>query len=52
MRQLICRRTCEWLEIGYTYKAVSISYLVRLAEVAHIHNRILQDYNVLPRAAG
>ena len=37
MRQLICRRTCEWLEIGYTYRAVRISYLVRLAEVAHIH---------------
>ena len=37
MRQLICRRTCEWLEIGYTYRAVCISYLVRLAEVAHIH---------------
>ena len=37
MRQLICRRTCEWLEIGYTYRAVRISYLVHLAEVAHIH---------------
>ena len=37
MRQLICRRTCEWFEIGYTYRAVRISYLVRLAEVAHIH---------------
>ena len=37
MRQLICRRTCEWLEMGYTYRAVRISYLVRLAEVAHIH---------------
>ena len=37
MRQLICRRTCEWLEIGYTYRGVRISYLVRLAEVAHIH---------------
>ena len=37
MRQLICRRTYEWLEIGYTYRAVRISYLVRLAEVAHIH---------------
>ena len=37
MRQLICRRTCEWVEIGYIYKAVRISYLVRLAEVAHIH---------------
>ena len=37
MRQLICRRTCEWLEIGYTYRAVRISYLLRLAEVAHIH---------------
>ena len=36
MRQLICRRTCEWLEIGYTYRAVRISYLVRLAEVGHI----------------
>ena len=37
MRQLIFRRTCEWLEIGYTYRAVRISYLVCLAEVAHIH---------------
>ena len=37
MRQLIFRRTCEWLEIGYTYRAVRISYLVRLAEDAHIH---------------
>ena len=37
MRQLICRRTSEWLEIGYTYRAVRISYLVHLAEVAHIH---------------
>ena len=37
MRQLICRRTCEWLEIGYTYRAVRISYLLRLTEVAHIH---------------
>ena len=37
MSQLICRRTCEWLEIGYTYRAVRISYLVHLAEVAHIH---------------
>ena len=37
MRQLICRRTCEWLEIGYTYRAVRISYQVHLAEVAHIH---------------
>ena len=42
MRQLICRRTCEWLEIGYTYRAVRISYLVRLAEVAHIHTGYCQ----------
>ena len=52
MRQLICRRTCEWLEIGYAYRAVRISYLVRLAEVAHIHTGYGKITNVLPRAAG
>ena len=25
MRQLICRRTCEWLEIGYAYRAYKLS---------------------------
>ena len=52
MRQLICRRTCEWLEIGYTYRAVRISYLVRLAEVAHIRTGYGKITKVLPRAAG
>ena len=36
--------TCMWLEIGYTYRAVRISYLVRLCRRTY---RILQDYNVL-----
>ena len=50
MRQLICRRTCEWLEIGYTYRAVRISYLVRLAEVAHIHIGYCKHENTKKRA--
>ena len=51
MRQLICRRTCEWLEIGYTYRAVRISYLVHLAEDAHIHIGYCKITTLLPRAA-